>query len=52
MSYLQAIDPAPAALRPVPDLTIVVPCHNEEAALPHLFRRLEALNDDLLEQGG
>ncbi|MDO6584722.1 glycosyltransferase family 2 protein [Salipiger sp. 1_MG-2023] len=51
MSYLQAIDPAPAALRAVPELTIVVPCHNEEAALPPLFRRLEALNDDLLGQG-
>jgi len=29
----------------------VVPCYNEQDALPHLFRRLETLNANLLESG-
>lgn len=41
----------PAPLRPAPSLSVVVPCHNEQTALPALFRRLETLNDGLLERG-
>lgn len=48
MSYSpSAID---ADIRGVPSLAIVVPCHNEQEALPYLFRRLEALNKTLLDQ--
>ena len=40
-----------ASQRPAPGLSIVVPCHNEQGALPNLFRRLETLSADLLARG-
>jgi glycosyltransferase involved in cell wall biosynthesis len=55
MSYSSiALEPSFAvhpAVRPAPSLSVVVPCHNEEAALPHLFRRVDTLNASLLAQG-
>jgi glycosyltransferase involved in cell wall biosynthesis len=41
---------APAATR-VPTLTLVVPCYNEEAALPETCRQLRALLEDLTRRG-
>lgn len=54
MSYLPGrLDSfPPVGDRPVPAaLSVVVPCHNEESALPHLFRRLEQLSADLTNRG-
>ena len=45
---LKAIKGSPQP-RTQPNLAIVVPCHNEEDALPKLWRRLEALEADLIE---
>ncbi|SMX43772.1 glycosyltransferase family 2 protein [Actibacterium lipolyticum] len=49
-SFQNTVDvdfPTAAAKRAIPRLSIVVPCHNEELALPALFERLERLNEDL-----
>lgn len=34
-----------------PSMAIVVPCHNEEDVLPHLFFRLEKLDTELVKTG-
>jgi glycosyltransferase involved in cell wall biosynthesis len=38
-------------MHPVPSMAIVVPCHNEEEALPYLLRRLEDLDAELTKSG-
>ncbi|WP_281983378.1 glycosyltransferase family 2 protein [Thalassorhabdomicrobium marinisediminis] len=40
-----------AKLRPPPSLAIVVPCYNEEDALPFLLQRLEQLDSELMKSG-
>lgn len=47
------LDPAKPAEghRPLPSLSIVIPCHNEEDMLPRLYRRLETLDADLALAG-
>lgn len=54
MSYSpRAVEPAllAGAPRPAPTLAIVIPCYNEEAVLPVLFARLEALAARLEAEG-
>lgn len=44
--------PAPVRRRPkVPSLAFVIPCFNEEAALPALLPRLKVISDDLVASG-
>lgn len=52
MSPLPPPDPqAPAARRPAPTLEFVIPCYNEQDALPQLLDRLEVLGAALLRDG-
>lgn len=41
----------PSQTRSAPTLSIVVPCYNEEAALPPLFDQLEQLSEQLFASG-
>lgn len=43
-------DPLPLIHRPI-DLSIVVPCYNEEAVLPETMRRLSGLLEKLMKMG-
>lgn len=54
MSYLQNPDRLEGfgpTLRASPSLAIVIPCYNEESALPALLDRLSAVSEDLIQTG-